>query len=118
MASQLAMRNVLKTIGLLVLSNTFMNAAWYGHLKFKSAPLFLTILAAWGLAFFEYCLQVPANRVGSDVLSVTQLKVIQELLSIATFAVFAVVVFKERPTWNTGISFALLLGAAYFAAKK
>jgi uncharacterized protein (DUF486 family) len=112
------MLNVFKTIGLLILSNTFMNVAWYGHLKFKSAPLFPTILAAWGLAFIEYCLQVPANRIGSESLNVTQLKVIQELLSIGTFALFALLVFKEKPTLNTGISFALLLGAAYFAARK
>ncbi|MBS1722034.1 MAG: DMT family protein [Armatimonadetes bacterium] len=112
------MLTVLKTICLLVLSNTFMNAAWYGHLKFKSAPLFLTILASWGLAFFEYCLQVPANRMGSETLSVTQLKVIQELLSITTFALFALFVFKEKPTINHGISFALLVGAAFFAARK
>lgn len=112
------MSTVLKTIGLLVLSNTFMNSAWYGHLKFKSAPLWITIFAAWGIAFFEYCLQVPANRMGSSVMTVTQLKVVQELLSIGTFAIFALFVFKERPTPNTYISFALLLGAAYFATKK
>lgn len=106
------------TIGLLVLSNTFMNAAWYGHLKFKTAPIWTAILASWGIAFFEYCLQVPANRVGSEVLSLTQLKVTQELLSIGTFAIFAVVVFKEKPTVNTFFSFCFLLLAAYFAAKK
>lgn len=112
------MRSVWKTIGLLILSNAFMNAAWYGHLKFKSAPLYLTILAAWGLAFFEYCLQVPANRIGNEVLTVTQLKVIQELLSIGTFTIFALLVFKEKPSINQGISFGFLLGAAYFATKR
>lgn len=112
------MGNILKSIGLLVLSNTFMNAAWYGHLKYKTAPIFYAILASWGIAFFEYCLQVPANRIGSDSLSVTELKVIQELLSIGTFTIFAIFVFKEKPTMNQGISFAFLLGAAYFATKK
>lgn len=112
------MKKALITIALLVCSNTFMNTAWYGHLKFKTTPLYLTILASWGIAFFEYCLQVPANRLGSDPMSLTQLKVIQEVLSIATFAVFAFLVFKERPTANQYISFALIVLAAYFATKR
>lgn len=108
----------LRAIALLVLSNAFMNAAWYGHLKFKEAPLFMAVLASWGIAFFEYCLQVPANRIGNEVMTVTQLKVLQELISIGTFTVFAIVVFKEKPTWNQGVSFAFLLAAAYFAVRK
>ena len=95
-----------------------MNTAWYGHLKFKGPPLWVVILASWGIAFFEYCFQVPANRIGSDALSVTQLKVIQEVISLATFAVFSFVAFKERPTANHGIAFALIVAAAYFAVKK
>jgi len=95
-----------------------MNAAWYGHLKFKTAPIWIAILVSWGIAFFEYCLQVPANRIGSDALSVTQLKIIQEVISLSTFALFAVFVFKERPTVNHAIAFALIIAAAYFAVKK
>lgn len=112
------MKKIALTIGLLVGSNAFMNAAWYGHLKFKTAPIWIAILASWGIAFFEYCLQVPANRTGSDVLSVTQLKIIQEVISLSTFALFAIFVFKEKPTVNHGIAFALIVAAAYFAVKK
>lgn len=112
------MKKIFAAIGLLLLSNTFMNAAWYGHLKFKDSPLYLTILASWGIAFFEYCLQVPANRIGNDVLSVTQLKVMQEVISLATFGIFSFVVFKERPTPNQFIAFALIIAAAYFATKR
>ena len=108
----------IRAVLVLVFSNLFMNAAWYGHLKFKEAPLFLAVLVSWGLAFFEYCLQVPANRIGNTVMTVTQLKVTQELISIATFTIFAIVVFKEKPTWNQGVSFLFLLGAAYFAVRK
>jgi uncharacterized protein (DUF486 family) len=111
------MRKIALTIGLLICSNTFMNIAWYGHLKFKDKPILLVILASWSIALLEYCFQVPANRTGSDVLNVTQLKVIQECITITTFAIFAFVVFKERPTVNHGIAFAFLIGAAYFAAK-
>lgn len=112
------MKKALFAIGLLILSNSFMNAAWYGHLKFKTAPLYLAILASWGIAFFEYCLQVPANRTGSDVLTVTQLKVIQEVLSLTTFAIFSLIVFKEKFTINQGIAFGLIIAAAYFMVKK
>jgi len=105
------------TIGLLICSNTFMNTAWYGHLKFKDKPLPVVILASWGIALLEYCFQVPANRIGSDALTVTQLKVIQEVITLTTFALFAFFVFKERPTYNHAIAFVLLIGAAYFASK-
>lgn len=109
---------VLYTVALLTASNLFMNAAWYGHLKFKDKPLLLAIFASWGIAFVEYCLQVPANRMGSSELTVTQLKVLQEILSVATFALFAIVYFKERLTLNHGISFVFLVLAAYFAVKR
>jgi uncharacterized protein (DUF486 family) len=109
---------VLATFALLALSNTFMNAAWYGHLKFREKPLLIVILASWGIAFFEYCLQVPANRLGYGDLTLTQLKVTQEVLSVATFALFAAVVFKEKLTLNHALSFGFLVLAAYFAAKK
>ena len=79
------MKKILALIGLLVCSNTFMNVAWYGHLKFKDKPVIAMIFASWGIAFFEYCFQVPANRIGSGALSVTQLKVIQEVITLITF---------------------------------
>src|SRR5579863_3885629 len=104
------MKRILATVSLLVCSNAFMNTAWYGHLKFKDKALPVVILASWGIALFEYCFQVPANRIGSEVLSVTQLKVIQEVITLTTFALFAFVVFKERPTVNHGIAFAFLVG--------
>src|SRR5579862_6059591 len=112
------LKKIIATVTLLLCSNTFMNVAWYGHLKFKDKPLMVVILASWGIALFEYCFQVPANRIGSDVLNVTQLKVIQEVITLVTFAVFALLAFKERPTVNHVIAFALLVGAAYFATKK
>jgi uncharacterized protein (DUF486 family) len=94
-----------------------MNAAWYGHLKYKSSPIYIAILASWGIAFFEYCFQVPANRMGNEVLTVTQLKVIQEVISLSTFAVFATVVFKQKPTMNQWIAFVLIIIAAYLIVK-
>lgn len=112
------MKKAILTFVLLIGSNSFMNTAWYGHLKFKNAPLFVAILASWGIALFEYCLQVPANRVGSDVMTLTQLKVMQELLSIGTFVVFAFVLFKERPTYNQYIAFGLILLAVFFASRR
>lgn len=112
------MKKALIAIALLCCSNVFMNAAWYGHLKFKTSPIVLAIAASWGLAFFEYCFQVPANRIGSDALSVTQLKIIQEAISLTTFVIFAFFAFKERPTANQYFAFALIVVAAYFAVKK
>jgi uncharacterized protein (DUF486 family) len=109
---------VLTTVLLLAASNFFMNAAWYGHLKFKEKPLLVVILASWGIAFVEYCLQVPANRMGSESLSVTQLKVLQEVLSVATFVAFALIFFKEKFTYNHAVSFGFLVLAAYFAVRK
>ena len=76
------------TIGLLLLSNIFMTFAWYGHLKFKTAPLLLVIVISWGIAFFEYCLAVPANRIGHQVYSAAQLKTMQEIITLLVFAVF------------------------------
>ncbi len=113
-----AMKKILALIGLLVCSNTFMNVAWYGHLKFKDKPVIAMIFASWGIAFFEYCFQVPANRIGSGALSVTQLKVIQEVITLITFVLFAYFAFKEKPTANHAIAFLFLIGAAYFATKK
>jgi uncharacterized protein (DUF486 family) len=111
-------KKILATIGLLICSNAFMNTAWYGHLKYKSSPLIVVIFASWGIALFEYCFQVPANRIGNDVLTVTQLKVIQEIISLTTFAIFASVVFKQRPTTNQFAAFILIVIAAYLIVKK
>ena len=105
----------LKTILLLTISNTFMTVAWYGHLKFKKAPLLVTIVASWGIAFFEYVFQVPANRIGSNYFSVTQLKIMQECITLIVFTVFVFLVFKEPLRWNNLVSYVLLIGAVGFA---
>lgn len=101
-------------IVLLSLSNVFMTFAWYGHLKFKAAPLYLVILISWGIAFFEYCLAVPANRIGHGVYSAAQLKTIQEVITLTVFAGFSVVFLKESLSWNTVIGFGFIaVGAAF-----
>jgi uncharacterized protein (DUF486 family) len=108
----------MNAILLLVLSNIFMTFAWYGHLKFKSSPLWIVIFASWGIAFFEYCLQVPANRLGSAQFSVVQLKMLQEVITLTVFVCFSAWYFKESFRWNHGVSFLLLVGAVFFAFKK
>ena len=108
----------MKTVVLLVISNFFMTLAWYGHLKYLRGakwPLFAVILISWGIAFFEYCFQVPANRIGYATFSATQLKIIQEVISLVVFSLFAIAVLGEKLRWNHGVSFLLLLGAVYFA---
>lgn len=101
-------------IFLLIASNVFMTVAWYGHLKFKSVALPLVILASWGIAFIEYCLAVPANRIGHDVYSAAELKTIQEIITLIVFAGFSVFVLKEPLGWNHAIGFLLIaLGAAF-----
>ncbi len=100
------------TIGLLILSNLFMTAAWYGHLKFKAAPLMLVVLASWGIAFFEYLLQVPANRAGYGHFSAAQLKTIQEVISLSVFVLFSWAWLGEKPSWSVAAGFACIgLGA-------
>ncbi|MCZ8314703.1 DMT family protein [Phreatobacter sp.] len=99
---------------LLLASNVFMTVAWYGHLKFKSAPLLAVILVSWGIAFFEYCLAVPANRIGHEVYSAAELKTIQEVITLVVFAVFSVVVLKEQLSWNHAVGFALIAAGAFF----
>ena len=99
---------------LLTCSNLFMTAAWYGHLKFKSKPLLLVILASWGIAFFEYCLQVPANRWGNSVYTATQLKIIQEIITLTVFCGFAVLYLGERIRWNHFAAFVCILMAVGF----
>ncbi len=110
----------MKTILLLVCSNIFMTLAWYGHLKFKfleGKSVFIVILVSWAIAFFEYCLMVPANRGGylSGEFSGYQLKIIQEAITLGVFALFAWLVLKEKLTWNYGVSFGLILLAVWFA---
>jgi uncharacterized protein (DUF486 family) len=96
----------------LVLSNVFMTFAWYGHLKFKAAPLYAAVLLSWGLAFFEYWLAVPANRVGHQVYSAAELKTIQEVITLSVFVVFSVFYLKEGITWNHALGFTLIAGGA------
>ena len=98
---------------LLLCSNIFMTFAWYGHLKYKNSPLFLAILVSWGIAFFEYLLMVPANRLGSSVYSVVQLKTIQEILTLVVFAGFSVWFLGQPLKWNHYAAFALIVGAAF-----
>lgn len=105
----------MNTILLLIVSNVFMTLAWYGHLKFKSSPLWIAIAASWGLALFEYIFQVPANRMGAEVFSVTQLKIIQECITLVVFTLLAYVMFGETLKWNNVVSFAFIIGAVFFA---
>jgi uncharacterized protein len=99
---------------LLIASNVFMTLAWYGHLKFKTAPLALVVLASCGIAFVEYCLAVPANRIGHEVYSAAQLKTMQEVITLVVFAIFSVVYLKEQITWNHAVGFALIAAGAFF----
>jgi uncharacterized protein (DUF486 family) len=96
------------TVLLLIASNTFMTIAWYGHLKYKDKPLWLAVLVSWCIALPEYALQVPANRLGYRHLSATQLKILQEVISLTVFVVFAWWYFGEQPTWRTLTAFALI----------
>src|SRR4051794_29322187 len=105
------MKTTLYVVLLLIGSNTFMTAAWYGHLKYKHAALALTILASWLIALPEYALQVPANRLGYGAFTATQLKIIQEVVSLSVFAVFAFFYLGERPTWRSAAAFLLIIGA-------
>jgi uncharacterized protein len=103
------------TVLLLLASNLFMTLAWYGHLKFKAAPMWIAVLASWGIALFEYALQVPANRIGYGQFTATQLKIIQEVISLSVFAGFAWLYLGERLRWNTMVSFGLIFAAVWFA---
>ena len=105
----------LQVVLLLAVSNTFMTVAWYGHLKHKDKALPIVIALSWGIALFEYMFQVPANRIGSAQFSVTQLKIIQECISLAIFVVYAWVVFHEKLKWNTALAL-LLVGVAVYLA--
>jgi len=95
-----------------------MTFAWYGHLKYKNAPLMVVILVSWGIAFFEYCFQVPANRLGHGQFSAAELKTIQEVITLSVFSVFSVFYLKEPLKWNYLVGFALIAAAVFFIFKK
>jgi uncharacterized protein len=99
---------------LLTCSNIFMTVAWYGHLRFKNKPLWLVIFVSWGIAFFEYCFQVPANRWGNSVYSPAQLKIIQEVITLAVFCIFAIFYLGEKLRWNYVVAFICILAAVAF----
>lgn len=107
----------MKTVLLLIISNTFMNLAWYGHLKYRESALWLAILASWGIALFEYVFQVPANRLGANEWSVPQLKVLQECITLAVFIAVAFGLFGSPLKWNYCVSYVLIIGAVFFAFK-
>ena len=100
---------------MLLASNVFMTLAWYGHLKFKETPLLWVIFVAWGIAFVEYCLAVPANRWGSAVYSTAQLKTMQEVITLVVFAGFSVLYLREAITWNHAIGFAFIAVGAFLS---
>ena len=104
-------------IGLLLLSNIFMTFAWYGHLKFTNKPLIMVIIVSWGIAFFEYCLAVPANRLGHTVYNAAQLKTIQEVITLLIFSGFSFLYLGEKLTVNHFVGFALIVSGAYFIFK-
>jgi len=108
----------MRTIILLSISNIFMTFAWYGHLKHKDAPLMMVILISWGIAFFEYCFQVPANRIGHGVFNAYQLKTIQEVITLVVFSIFSVLYLQEELRWNYLVGFALIILAVFFIFKK
>ena len=108
----------LAPIVLLLCSNVFMTFAWYGQLKFPNAVLWQVVLVSWGIAFFEYCLAVPANRIGHQVYSAAQLKTLQEIITLLVFAVFSVTYLGESLKWNHMVAFAFLCGAAFFSFHK
>lgn len=108
----------LQTIILLTLSNVFMTFAWYGHLKYKSSALWIVILVSWGIAFFEYCLQVPANRIGHGYFSAVQLKTIQEIITLCVFVLFSYFYLGESVKWNHLVGFGFIILAAVFIFKK
>ena len=109
------MKSVLLSVFLLCCSNVFMTFAWYGHLKnLADRPWFIAALCSWGIAFFEYCLQVPANRIGNEVLSVGQLKILQEVIALTVFVPFSTLYMKERLTLDYLWAMLCILGAVFF----
>jgi hypothetical protein len=110
----ISVSSYLLPILLLIGSNVFMTVAWYGHLRFKEVPLIGVIVASWGIAFFEYCLAVPANRWGSAVYSAAQLKTMQEVITLVVFAGFSVVYLHQDITWNHVVGFGFIAAGAFF----
>jgi uncharacterized protein len=108
----------MRTIALLTISNIFMTFAWYGHLKYRSSPLWIAIVVSWSIALLEYCFMVPANRIGSYQFSTAQLKTIQEVVTLVVFAAFSIFYLKEDFRWNYVVAFALMVGAVFFMFKK
>ncbi len=106
------------TVVLLLLSNIFMTFAWYGHLKYRDVALWKVILVSWGIALFEYCFQVPANRMGATIYSGVQLKILQEVITLIVFGFFSVWYLGEDFRWNYAVSFLLIVGAVFFAFKE
>lgn len=106
------------TISLLLMSNIFMTFAWYGHLKFKAYPLAIVVLISWAIALFEYCFQVPANRIGHGYFTAAELKTIQEVITLSVFAVFSVWYLGEPMGWNHAVGFALIATGAFFIFHK
>lgn len=103
---------------LLTISNIFMTFAWYGHLKFKGTALWVVVLVSWGIAFFEYCFQVPANRIGHEFFSAAQLKTMQEVITLIVFSVFSILYLKEEFKWNYLVGFLFIILAVFFIFKK
>ena len=103
---------------LLTISNVFMTFAWYGHLKYKNVALWAVIVISWGIAFLEYCFQVPANRIGSQYFETAQLKTIQEIITLVVFCLFSVFYLKENLRWNYIVGFVFIVLAAFFIFKK
>lgn len=108
----------MRTIILLLISNIFMTFAWYGHLKFTHSALWKVILISWGIAFFEYCFQVPANRIGYGQFNAFELKTIQEVITLVVFIVFSILYLKEDLKWNYVVGFGLIVAAVFFIFKK
>ena len=104
----------LAPILLLIGSNVFMTLAWYGHLNYKSSPLWLAVLVSWGIAFVEYCMAVPANRIGHAIYSAAELKTMQEVITLVVFAIFSMLYLKEQLTWHHAVGFLLIAAGAGF----
>lgn len=103
---------------LLTISNVFMTFAWYGHLKYKGSALWIVILVSWGIALFEYCFQVPANRIGHEYFTTAQLKTMQEVITLVVFSIFSIFYLKEDFQWNYLVGFALIILAVFFIFKR
>ena len=111
------MLKYISPILLLIISNVFMTFAWYGHLKHRSMPILIVILVSWGIAFFEYCFQVPANRIGYSVYNAVELKTIQEVITLTVFTIFSILYLKEQFKWNYLIGFIFIVLAVFFIFK-